>query len=583
MDPHRLERLLEVGRTIVSELELDVVLEHILEVARELTDAQYAAVGVLDEQRQELSRFITSGIGPETKALIGDLPRGRGVLGQLIHDPRPLRLEDVGSHPESYGFPVGHPPMRSFLGVPIVVRGEAWGNLYLTEKQGGAFEDEDEETSLVLADWAAVAIANARTYGAAESRRKELERGVAAYEATHEIAKALAGETDLDVILDLVVKRGRALVSARAMFIALVDRDDVVVLTAAGHVDRGVIGQRAPVDGSLVGRVVRLRRSQRLSDIEAGTTFVFQDWLDARAGLFVPLLSRGRAIGVLAAFDRTEDGPDFGAEDERLMEAFAGSAAHAVATAQTVAAEGVQRAMTAAEDERRRWARELHDDTLQDIGALRVLLGGARQADDPDVLVTAVDQAIERLAAQANVLRALITDLHPAALDKLGVQAAIEALVDRLRQQTELEIHVDVDLAFEDGRTPDRLAPATELAVYRTVQEALTNVVRHARASRVDVVVREVEQSVEASVSDDGQGFDATAEQPGFGLVGMRERVTLLGGDLTLSSADGEGTTVRVAVPAVRAADPPARMGLAPGGAQSRGRAFGAAGAGRGQ
>ena len=563
MDQHRLERLLDVGRTIVSELDLDAVLEHILEVARELTAAQYAAVGVLDERREELSRFITSGIGPETKALIGDLPRGRGVLGQLITDPRPLRLQDVGSHPESYGFPVGHPPMRSFLGVPIVVRGEAWGNLYLTEKAGGAFQDEDEETALVLADWAAVAIANARTFGAVEDRRKELERGVAAYEATHEIAKALAGETDLDVILGLVVKRGRALVSARAMLIGLIDRDEIEVVTAAGHLDRRVVGQRAPVEGSLTGRVVRLRRSQRMSDVGADARFMFREYIDAQAGLFVPLLLRGRAIGVLAAFDRTEDGPDFGPEDERLMEAFASSAAHAVATAQTVAAEGVQRAMKAAEDERRRWARELHDDTLQDIGALRVLLGGARQTGDPDELVAAVDQAIDRLADQANVLRALITDLHPAALDKLGVQAAVAALVDRLRGQTELELTVDVDLSSETGRTPDRLAPATELAVYRTVQEALTNVVRHARASHVDIVVREVGRNVEVVVSDDGQGFDDSADRPGFGLVGMRERVSLLSGELTVRGRPGEGTTVRAVVPAVRADDPAPSRALA--------------------
>jgi signal transduction histidine kinase len=560
MDQHRLERLLDVGRTIMSDLDLDAVLEHILEVARELTDARYAAVGVLDDRRVALSRFITSGIGPETKALIGDLPHGRGVLGQLITDPRPLRLDDVGSHPESYGFPVGHPPMRSFLGVPIIVRGEAWGNLYLTEKDGGSFEDDDQEIALVLADWAAVAIANARTYGVAETRRKELERGVAAYEATHEIAKALAGETDLEVILDLVVKRGRALVSARAMLITLVDRDEVVVTAAAGRVDRAVVGRRAPIEVSLTGRVVRLRRSQRLSDIEGGATFLFQDQVHAQAGLFVPLLIRGRAIGVLAALDRVEDGPEFGPEDERLMEAFATSAAHAVATAQTVAAEGVERAMRAAEDERRRWARELHDDTLQDIGALRVLLGGARQSEDPDELATAVDQAIDRLAEQANVLRGLITDLHPAALDKLGVGAAIDALVDRLRRQTELELNVDVDLSFEAGRTPDRLAPSTELAVYRTVQEALTNVVRHARASRADIVVREFGQNVEVLVSDDGEGFDEGAEGPGFGLVGMRERVMLLNGEVTVRGRPGEGTTVRAVVPAVRADDPvPAR------------------------
>jgi signal transduction histidine kinase len=558
MQEHRLERLLEVGRTIVSELELDALLEHILEVARELTGARYAAVGVLDEHRRHLSRFLTSGIDAETKARIGDLPRGRGVLGMLISDPQPLRLDDVGSHPESYGFPVGHPPMSSFLGVPILVRGHAWGNLYLTEKRSGGFTDEDEETALILADWAAVAIGNARAYGEEQRRRRELERGVAAYEATHEIAKALAGETDLDVVLELVVKRGRALVAARAMFIGLLDRDEIAVVTAAGRLDRAIIGQRVPRDGSLTGRVMRLRRSQRLSDLDATTTFTLERYVRAQAGLFVPLLLRGRAIGVLAAFDRLEDGPEFGPEDERLMEAFAASAANAVATAQTVAAEGLQRAMHAAEEERRRWARELHDETLQDIGALRVLLGGARQGNDPDHLAAAVDHAVERLADQANVLRALITDLHPAALDKLGVAAAVDALVERARRATDLDITVTTDLAFEHGREPRRLAPQTELAVYRAIQEALTNVMRHAGASRVEIEIRETPEAVTARVSDDGCGFDVAEDASGFGLVGMRERVTLVDGEVSVVSRRGAGTTVRVTVPVTRAQAPPA-------------------------
>jgi signal transduction histidine kinase len=556
MRQNRLERLLEIGRSIVSELDLDALLEHILEVARELTGAKYAAVGVLDDERKGLSRFVTSGIDAETRARIGDLPHGRGVLGKLIADPRPLRLDEVGMHPESYGFPVGHPPMHSFLGVPILVHGRAWGNLYLTEKAGGSFDDEDEETVLVLADWAAVAVVNARTFGAEQGRRRELERGMAAYEATHEIAKALAGETDLDVILDLVVKRGRALVEARCMYIGLVERDEVVVVNAAGQLDRSIIGRRVPLHGSLTGRVVRLRRAQRLTDLGEGTTFMFQKEVDARAALLVPLLLRGRAIGVLAAFDRLQDGPAFGAEDERLMEAFASSAAHAVATGQTVATEGLQRAMQAAEDERRRWARELHDETLQDIGALRVLLGSARQTRDPGELGKAVDVAVERLAEQADTLRSLITELHPAALDKLGVAAAIDALVERVRRQSSLDVVVDVNLDAAAGGRRGRLAPAAELAIYRTVQEALTNVVRHAGASTVEIEIWGDAEHVRVRVSDDGLGFDDSEDRSGFGLVGMRERAALLDGDLVVRSKPGLGTTVELVVPALRPGDP---------------------------
>ena len=561
MDKQRLERLLEVGRSIVSELELDSLLEQILEVARELTGARYAAVGVLDERRERLARFVTAGVDAETRALIGDLPRGRGVLGCLISDPRPLRLDEVGDHPESYGFPIGHPPMSTFLGVPILVRGEAWGNLYLTEKEDGAsFTDEDEETVGVLADWAAVAVANARAYAAEHVRRGELERGMAAYEATLEIAKALAGETDLDRVLELVVKRGRALVAARSMLIELVEGREAIVVTTAGRLDRDIKGTRVPLDASIAGHVARTRAPLRLADLGDGISFGLRDRVDAQAGLFVPLLVRGRVIGVLAGFDRLENGPDFDDEDVRLMEAFASSAANAVATAQTVAAEGLERAMSAAEEERRRWARELHDETLQDLGALRVLLGSARQTGDAAELAKAVDLALARLAAQADALRSLITDLHPAALDKLGVGPAVEALAERIRHRDALEVRMDIDLAYEDRRADDRLAPEIELAVYRIVQEAMTNVVRHAGADVVELAIHEAPDEVLIRVRDDGHGFDVSADAAGFGLVGMRERVAKVSGTIRIDSVPGEGTTVTAAVPVTRAASGRARL-----------------------
>src|SRR3989442_1623942 len=165
LDEAGLRRLIDAGRSLVSHLELEPVLDELLETARDLTGARYAALGVLDKRRRELERFITKGIDTETHEAIGDLPRGRGVLGVLISDPRPLRLANVGDHPHSYGFPPAHPEMRSFLGVPVLIRGEAWGNLYLAEKHGGAeFTEADEAAIVVLADWAAIAIDNARLY-----------------------------------------------------------------------------------------------------------------------------------------------------------------------------------------------------------------------------------------------------------------------------------------------------------------------------------------------------------------------------------------------------------------------------------
>ena len=164
LEDDKLRRLLDVGRELASEPDSERVLERVLEEARSITGARFAAVGVLDVERIELERFLTSGMDADTRRAIGEPPRGRGVLGLLIVDPRPLRLADLGQHPHSYGFPEGHPPMGSFLGVPMLIGGEAWGNLYLTEKQGGGeFTDFDEDAAVLLAQWAATAIENART------------------------------------------------------------------------------------------------------------------------------------------------------------------------------------------------------------------------------------------------------------------------------------------------------------------------------------------------------------------------------------------------------------------------------------
>ena len=199
------------------------------------------------------------------RAEIGALPRGRGVLGELIRNPVPLRLSDVGEHPRSYGFPLGHPPMHSFLGVPILVGGVPFGSLYLTEKaDGGEFTDTDEASAMTLARFAGVAIDHARRYTGAAARGDELARTVAALEATTEIARVVAGATDLDVILELLAKRGRALVSARALLIELVDGSELVVAAAAGDRPAGLIGQRIALADTVAGAALRTRTTAAL-------------------------------------------------------------------------------------------------------------------------------------------------------------------------------------------------------------------------------------------------------------------------------------------------------------------------------
>jgi signal transduction histidine kinase len=551
----RLTRLIEVGRSLMSELNLETLLQRILEVARELTGARYAALGILDDRREELEQFLTVGVSEEDRRAIGDPPRGRGVLGELIANPHPLRLTDVEMHPRSYGFPIGHPQMHTFLGVPILIRGSAWGNLYLTEKEGGEeFSEGDEAALVVLADWAAIAIANARLYEDVRGRRDELERAVRTLEATGEITRAVGGELDLGRILELIVKRGRALVEARAMLIALREGDELHVVAAAGQVPAETRDLRAPLDGSLGGEALRTRQAQRVKPGSTGMRAPWAKALDAKAELVVPLLYRDRALGVIAAFDGLGDSPTFSADDERLMLAFAASAATAVATGQHVVAEGTRRSMEASERERGRWARELHDETLQEMGALKLLLAAARRSQDLEGMHDALDQGVEQLAGAIERLRALITDLRPASLDQLGVGPALEALVERVASQSGLRISLRQDLAYEAGRAGSRHLPEVEATVYRVVQEALTNAVKHAEATSVEVTVRDADDAtIEIVVRDDGRGFDTAAADTtaGFGLLGMRERVALVGGALDVTSSPG-GTEVRASIPCRR-------------------------------
>jgi signal transduction histidine kinase len=548
LEGEQLRRLMEVGRGLVSNLEVEVVLNRLIEVGREVTGARYAALGILDEERRGLERFITIGIDEDTSAAIGEPPRGHGVLGEVIRDPRALRLENVGDHPRSYGFPRAHPQMSSFLGVPVVIRGEAFGNLYLTEKAAGPFDEADEEAALILADFAAIAIDNARLYTRAESRRSQLERSVRRLEAATEIARALEGDMALSHMLELVAKRGRALVDAQWLVILLADDSGAFEVAAvAGDVSSARVGRRIDAPDAPLQEVTRDGRTRRVTDLSPALKHAIGDGHDMTTpAILVPLTLRTMRFGVLVTADTSAEAPKLSVEDVRLLEAFAASAATAVNTARSVAADRLRHSIEASEAERRRWARELHDETLQGLGGLQLLLSAALRRP-PDDLAGAVHDAVGQIGEEIHKLRALITELRPAALDELGLVPAIETLAQRTAAVEALTVETSIDLEIEEGT---RLHPEVESALYRLAQEALTNVGKHAGATAVEISLARRDDNLELRVSDDGAGFRPDQGHGGFGLIGMRERATLVGGRLTVESEPGGGTTVTAILPA---------------------------------
>ena len=548
LEESHLQQLIEFGPALVSERDLDALLDRLLETACSITGARYAALGILDDERRQLERFVTRGLSDEQERVIGDRPLGRGVLGLLIENPVPLRISDVNAHPSSFGFPIGHPPMRAFLGVPVMIRGRAWGNLYLTEKDSGEFSEADERAVVTLAAWASIAIEHSRLLDAAADRQEELETAVKRLEATQTVAVAIGAETDIGRVLELITKRGRAIIGARSLLILLRDGDDLVIASAAGYA-RARIGARIPTARSPSGDVMRTKRAARVAD-PTSRLRIPPDQLgvaDAQFALLVPLVYRGDALGVMAAFDSGQEGLEFSADDEQLLTAFAASAATAVATAQTVQAERLRHSLDAAEAERKRWARELHDETLQALGSMKVLASAARRAGDPDRMRTALEQLADGLEEQIESVHTVISELRPAALDDLGLRPAIEALAERHAVVQGAEVVCELDLPDPIEEAP-RLAPEIETTVYRLVQEALTNVAKHANASNVRVAVSASDGTVCVDVADDGSGFEVSDPRAGFGLTGMRERVTLAGGSLTVESAS-TGTRVRATLP----------------------------------
>ncbi len=534
----RFRALVDAGIAVSSELSLDAVLQRITEAAAELTDARYAALGVIDPAGTGLERFLVTGIDPEAERLIGERPHGRGILGVLIRDAKPLRLADLSEHPDSTGFPPNHPPMTSFLGVPIVLRGVAYGNLYLTEKRDGDFTDEDVDVITLLAAQAAVAVENARLYESATRWSRQLESLI-------EVGNTLSGVIELPRVLQLVADRLQGLIDAEDVFIAFPSGGRLVVQAAAGAAAERLVGNEVP-DTSKSARILERRRSERvdslLDDPEVDQEFARE--LGASTGLYVPLLVRGDPIGIVVAHNKSGLDKRFTQEDLRLAEAFATRAAVAADLSTRVARAAVARVVDAQELERTRLARELHDETGQALTSALLGLGAIEEAKDPEQLRDATARLRQQLVETLHDVRRLAVELRPKALDDFGLVPALERLTHTFAEQTSIPVELEAVLGAE------RLPQPVETALYRIVQEALTNVIKHSRASRVSVLVTRKPDTVAAVIEDDGVGFDAEdTRDGGLGLLGMRERIALLDGRLDIESSSAGGTSIVVEVP----------------------------------
>ncbi len=537
----RLRALFEAGLAVSSELSLEALLRRLVEAAAELTGARYAALGVIDASGSELEQFVTHGIDDGLRAEIGSLPRGRGVLGVLIRDAKPLRLHDLAEDPRSVGFPPGHPPMRSFLGVPIMLRGVAYGNLYLTEKQSGEdFTDEDEELVRLLAGQAAVAVENARLYEASTRWSRQLQ-------SLQEVGNALATETDLDRLLDLVVRRLRELLEARIVALALpIGGDELRFAAVAGAGAENLLGTSISRSESKSGAVLERRRSERIDSV-IDDPEVHQEvsrQLAARTGMWVPLIARDQAIGVLEIHDKEGPDPRFSHDDFRLAETFAARAAVAVELSQRVARDAVRRVVQAQELERQRLARELHDETGQALTSILLGLKPLEEALADHPALAALAELREQVVSALQDVRRLAVELRPAVLDDFGLVPALERLTDSFAEQS--DIRVDFHSALGETRLPSEV----ETTLYRVVQESLTNIVKHANAHNISVSIAPRGSTVAAVIEDDGAGFDQRAVRgEGVGLLGMRERLSFVDGRLEIESRPGAGTTIVAEVP----------------------------------
>ncbi len=488
--PDRKDMLLEAGLTLASELSLPMVLQRIVDLAAQVTDARYGALGVIGE-RDTLVEFVTTGIPAKKRRAIGNLPTGRGVLGVLIHEPRPVRIKNIADHPQSVGFPANHPPMRSFLGAPVQAMGRVFGNIYLAEKRSAEeFSQEDEDSLVILATQAGVAIANASLYEEVHSRERWLD-------ALRDIMSSVLSGARTESLLDTIAKRARDLAAADAATVmtSSATPGQLVVSAAAGSHANELRGHAVPLEGSISGAVIRSGQGMIFDDVSHDPRGHQPIISLGRHGpaFFVPLRVPGGVAGTLMVAN-LKGGKPFTEETRRLVASLSLQGT-ALTTGKTEATERIERAV------------EQLDGV---IGDLRNYIFGLR----PGILADRqLDQALHRLG---------------------------EEMQSRSREHV-VDVSVDAALA---AMLSTRSADIVQLT-----REALSNVARHAKAAHASVRLERKGSQAVLYVEDDGVGFRPSNDSPGNGLRNMRERATRLGGALEITSAAGTGTALRVTFP----------------------------------
>jgi signal transduction histidine kinase len=526
----------------------------------QITEARYGALGVTGPDGT-IVEFVTLGISDEARLAIGATPTGRGILGALVRDQKPLRLARLQDDPRSVGFPAHHPPMTSFLGAPVHAGGKVFGNLYLTEKNGAtSFTAADEEAVLTLATQAGVAIANAKLYGDLEQRDEWLS-------ALQAITAALLAGDSQQSLLAAIVRSARELSHADMAAIVLpvgLTKSILEVVAADGVGSEGMLSAGPKASGTASHSVLR-SGSPLIVRPGSGDTyqsFVAEAGLAVGVQLVVPLVGHGMIQGTLV-LNRSEDDPAFDAAALKLLESFASQATLAI---DYVRAQEQARQLAVVE-ERQRIARDLHDEPVQALIYLsRRLESIASEASVGGPAAEQLEQTRELAVAVVDGLRQLTEGLRSEILEQEGLAAALEELGDRFSSKTGAHVEVSV-------RGPvRRWAPELERNLLRVAQEALSNVERHAMAQRVQLQLIARAGRLKLRILDDGVGFSAGGPDqvaPGLGTIGMRERVELSGGWLRIWSRPGRGTLVLATTPEEPLIEPggnhPAAIGDSPG------------------